>query len=131
MIRFLLLADALAPGTETTLIGAVTTGVAALVVALLRAFLKEKAEDRLTTISKLAHGAYIITAEVARKTGNTIDDKAAFALGVLDAALAERGRAPLNATERSQAEFAWRAEHSAENLRTLAPGGSAGLAVPR
>jgi hypothetical protein len=130
MLRFFLLADAL-PSTEGTLISAVATGVAILIVELVRRFAKEKAADRLTTISNLAHAAYIITAEVARKTPNTIDDKAAFALDVLRTAVAERGLAPLTPEETRRAEFAWRAEHSAENLRKLDPGESASALVPR
>ena len=122
MLRFLLLAETVAPSTEQTLITAVATGVAALIIELVRRFAKDKAAQREATISNLVRIAYIITAEVARKTPSLVDDKAAFALGVLEKALADRRAAPLTDVEQSRAELAWRTQHSEENLLKLPPG---------
>lgn len=133
MLRFLLLADALPPSAETSLITAIATGAAILIVELMRRFKKDqseaerqRAEDRLTMISNLAYAAYVITAEVARKTPGTVDDKAAFALDVLHKALASRGAAPLTPEEHVRTELAWRTRHSEENLLHLPPGTSSG-----
>jgi len=130
VLRFLLLADALPPH-ETTLISAITTAVATLLVVLLRNFAKDKAEQRLKMLINLAHCAYIITAEVARKTPNQVDDKAAFALDVLRKALADRGAAPLTEVEQAKAEFAWRTMHSDENLNRMPPGTAQPPALPQ
>jgi hypothetical protein len=116
MLRFLLLADAVPPAAETTLIGAITTGVAALVVALLRAFAKEKADARRQTIANLAHAAYLVTAEAAAMTETKIDDKVAHALEALAYALHDRGEAPPTRAEKQQAQFIWKAMHGAEKL---------------
>lgn len=111
MLRFLLLADALPQGD--TMLGAIATAVAAIIVALVRSF----ARERQQTIANLARAAYMATAEVAILTPNTIDDKAAYALGVLNEMLAAEGASSLTSREKTRAELLWKAMHGAEKVQ--------------
>lgn len=119
MIRTLLLADALAPSTETSIITAIATFLAVLIGALIRAFAKdsrEKEEQRRQMIIHFAKGAYLITAEVAALTETKLDDKIAVALHALHEQLAAQGAPPATYAEKLQARLIWKAMHGEEKI---------------
>src|SRR5690348_7899481 len=113
MMRFLLLADAVPPEGNSTMLGAIATAVATIIVALVRSF----ARERHKLITKLIDAAYWATAEVAIRTPNTIDDKAAYALGVLAKMLAAEGASALAPREEERALLQWQAMHGLEKVQ--------------
>jgi hypothetical protein len=127
MFRFLLLAEAVAPAEPDKTLAAIATAVAAIIVALVRSFAKERHQ----LITKLVEAAYWATAEVAIRTPNTIDDKAAYALGVLHKMLAAEGASSLTRREEERAELQWQAMHGVEKVQQkLAAIGSPPRVVP-
>lgn len=99
-------------------------GVAvAILVAVLNAFFSQKKAETIATVQRFIEIAYGVTNNAAKVTKTQVDDKAAYALGILKTQLAMQGLEMTPAIQ-AQAKATWDAMHAQEKLA----GGSLPLA---
>lgn len=94
--------------TFEQLVAVVAAIAVPLLVAVIGYFFKERATERQSQIQRWIVAAYHITTEVSKLTPTKVDDKIAYALGVLAERLSAAGVAVTPAVE-AQARATWTA----------------------
>lgn len=90
----------------------------------------ELKEKRIADVKKYAHQAYLAVTDLASRTTNTVDDKIATALGLLDQALQADGKPLLNELETQAAKLQLSATHGGVLLASNLVKDAAPLLVP-
>ncbi|MBN9687140.1 MULTISPECIES: hypothetical protein [unclassified Corallococcus] len=106
-------------------LGLLATGIVTGIVALVRAWKKDKAEDYLKTFARAVELAYFAVNDLKSRTATTLDNKAAVALEYFRDALAAKGYTSTLDAER-EAVALWKSMHgqekTAEKLASLGAG---------